>query len=198
MLIIFWVNIQQINDVVILWMTFQDIISPSTNGLIYSFMRIGIIIQCRTSWVIINTLYLEIRLISFPHSVPFYILSRQKVVRCNITNMIMVPFFIPFFSLSLSSLYDFSMLMREFAHEGIMAQGGLKIHPTTYLVLLLTKNIGFTSLKSRHTFSNTILYIRYMLSWKSVAFVCREHVCLLPTRCSKNCCTAILLKKRNG
>ena len=91
--------------------------------------------------------------------------------------MIMVPFYIPFFSLSLSSLYDFTMLMREFAHECIMAYGGLKIHPTKYLVLLLTKKIGFTSLKSRHTFSNTILYISYMLSWKSVASVYAVSMC---------------------
>ena len=67
-----------------------------------------------------------------------------------------------------------------------------------YLLLLLTKNIGFTSLKSRHTFSNTILYIRYMLSWKSVASVCREHVCLLPTRCSKNCCTVSCYSLEKG
>ena len=126
MLNIFWRIVKQINDVVILQMTFQE----GEELEVVQYIYICVIFQCRTSWAIINTLQLEIRLISFPHSVPFYILSRQKVVRCNITNMIMVPFYVPFFSLSLSSLYDFSMLMREFAHKCIMAYGGLKTHPT--------------------------------------------------------------------
>ena len=121
--------VKQINDVVILLITFQDIFR-ARRGTGSCLVYMCVIFQCRTSWAIINTLQLEIRLISFPHSVPFYILSRQKVVRCNITNMIMVPFYVPFFSLSLSSLYDFSMLMREFAHKCIMAYGGLKTHPT--------------------------------------------------------------------